>query len=83
MKQKERELETALAVRMLDCLGVAIDEVEESRQRIRASDAADAPPRTESYYAERLRFLDQEIEDLRALQEKLRNRIDGCRVPSR
>ena len=82
MKQREQELETVLAARMLDCLGVAIDEVQESRQRIRARDVS-ALPQPESYYVERLRVLDQEIEYLQALQEKLRNRIDGRRAPSR
>ena len=82
MKRHEQELETALAARMLDCLGVAIDEVQESRQRIKTRDDS-ALPQPESYYAERLRFLDQEIEYLQALQDKLRCRIDGCRVPTR
>jgi hypothetical protein len=82
MKTKEEELELALAARMLDCLGTAIGEVQESRRRIKSRNGC-CTPRPESYYAERLRSLDDEIENLRALQEKLRSRIDGGRVSYR
>ena len=81
MNKTDEELEITLASRMLNCLDMAIDEAQDSRQRLQFGDTAN-PPRSESFYSERLRLLDREIENLEALQQKILDKISQNRVPN-
>ena len=82
MKQKDDELELALASRMLESLGNAIDKAEDSRKRIKTGEHSN-PPQPNSYYAEKLQFLDREIECLQTLQQKIQRKLDQNRQPNR